>query len=61
MLDINISDSFFVTYYLVIVCDIEPGVVGDHVVVDREDGLGVRLDPRNLEMKLENYYDKKNI
>ena len=28
--------------------DVQPGVVSDHVVVDGEDGLGVRLDPGNL-------------
>ena len=50
LLNINLSDTFSVTscYYLVIVCDVEPGVVGDHVVVDGKDGLGVRLDPRDL-------------
>ena len=39
----NFSDTFSVNscYYLVIVCDVEPGVVGDHVVVDGKDGLGV--------------------
>ena len=28
--------------------DVEPRVVGDHVVVDGEDGLRVGLDPGNL-------------
>ena len=28
--------------------DVEPRIVGDHVVVDGEDGLRVGLDPGNL-------------
>ena len=34
--------------YLVVVRDVEPRVVGDHVVMDGEDGLRVGLDPGNL-------------
>ena len=36
--------------HLVIVRDVQSGVVGDDVVVDGEDGLGVRLDPRHLDI-----------
>ena len=38
------------TLYLIIVRDVQSGVVGDDVVVDGEDGLGVRLDPRHLDI-----------
>ena len=37
------------TLHLVIVRDVQSGVVGDDVVVDGEDGLSVRLDPRHLD------------
>ena len=32
--------------------DVQPGVVGDDVVVDGEDGLGVRLDPSDLKFTM---------
>ena len=38
------------TLHLVIVRDVQSGVVGDDMVVDGEDGLGVRLDPRHLDI-----------
>jgi hypothetical protein len=34
--------------YLVIVSDVQPGIVGDHVVVNGQYGLRVRLDPGHL-------------
>ena len=30
----------------------DPGVPGDHVVVDRQDGLGVHSHPRHLGIRL---------
>ena len=32
-------------------CDIQPRVVGDHMIVDCEDRLSVGFDPRNLTHK----------
>ena len=48
-----IVKTLFPIQHLVIVRDVQSGVVGDDVVVDGEDGLGVRLDPRHLDIMLQ--------
>ena len=34
--------------YLIVVCDVKPGIVGDDMIVYCQDCLRVRLDPGNL-------------
>ena len=48
-------------FNLVIVGDVEPGVVGDDVVMDRQYRLCVRLYPSNLQKNFYNIKKTQNI
>ena len=51
-----IVSLYIIVFDLVIVGDVEPGVVGDDVVMDRQYRLCVRLYPSNLQ---KNFYNMK--